>query len=540
MNNIQFTRGRIDFKNHRYLKKIYSDEFPDIVLEKAVQVGATIFMLSQAIWLVIKQDRDVIYFMPDQGWANIISNKRLKEDIILNSPKIKSKMTRTAIDNVKMRKIGKGTIHFRGMISASATQETPVSCVFFDEIDNYKNSGELHQKINEGKNRMLHSDMQWERYASKPTIQEWGIDLLFEESDQRYWNLICPACGKKNIIEETFPNCIKNKDEIYYLACFACGEPLNANNGVWIPKKPELSNEKHGYHLCHLYTPYVKLKKQLEIWQRIIRGVPRSGEDKETFKREILGLPYVNTKNQITTAQVLACCRQFNLDIVPFEYIDVSGNLMGIDTGKDTGKGHHYFIGRKEGMNEEEVYKIFKIGIAHSFDELGKLMKDYQVKCCVIDPGGNASSADKFQEHFGKEKVILCYYNSTNQQLFINHNKDKGQVLANRTRTLDHSGDHIRLQKVWLPHEGICPDVVNFAIQTERLTRIMVTDSNDIRNKKYKYIDKPPTDFRHAWNYIFIAGLLNINVMGNFAEVKEINESKLFDPIIKYDDELGY
>lgn len=480
---IRIKNNPFSFYNHAYLRQLYNDNSDIIVIQKAVQLGISTYATCRAFWLCDMYEEDTIYNLPTKEWANRISG-RMKEDIIKYSPAILALMDSKSLDAKETRIIGAGTLSYRGLKSPSGTQETPADQVVIDETDFITD----FKRIGEAFDRLAHSIRKWKIVIGIPSIENYGINAYFKKSTQYHWNLTC-ECGNRIILEESFPECLKRIDNKTVIRiCPVCRKKLDTQNGKWIAKYPD--REVHGYLVSQLYSELVNPHNILDFWERLESGENlEPGEDKETFYRQIIGVPYLSAENQLTANEIIACCR----NKTP-EDINKSKNFMGIDTGKV----QWFFIGRKN--KDNDGFETIKTGSAN-FDELESYMDLYNINRCVIDPGGNITKADEFTQKF-KGRVYQCYY-VNNPKVFVEFNKDKLQVSANRTKTLDHSGEIIRNQKLTLLPRQL--PAVGFFIK-HCVNSIKVSEEDpDTGIKTFRYIRRGPDHLRHALNYFYIA-----------------------------------
>jgi hypothetical protein len=474
-------KGRVfSFHNHAYLRGIYLCNDPTIVVEKAVQMGVSIWASVRSIWLAAKKGRDTSYFFPTRDLANRFSGQRIRDEILMCSPNIKALMSAKEMDSVSGRRIGSGIVNFRGLRSEADVQETPADHVVVDEYDFVQD----FSMIGKAFDRLSHSSLKWKVLIGIPSIEEYGIDSWFLKSDQRYWHIKCRhgQCGVDNVLEETFPEClVRDSEGRVQRVCWKCGKALDCQNGYWKPHEPE--HKLAGFHLSQLFSEYADLDNILEKWEE-------SGKN-ENFWRQILGKPFVNKENRLDYAQVMACKRAFDID--PHE----TRNCMGCDTGK----GQHYVIARR---CEKEI-RVIKIGTCETFAELRNLMDVYNVGRCVIDPGGNVSSVKEFIDDF-PGRAFQCYYHG-NDKSYIEWDDDKQQVNAHRTATLDKSCDVVRGQGIWFP--AISPELHNLAKHC--VNSVKKREEDEITGKiKFTYIRTGADHYRHALNYLYIATTMDV------------------------------
>ena len=137
-----------------------------------------------------------------------------------------------------------------------------------------------------------------------------------------------------------------------------------------------------GYHLTRLFSPTAAL---LELVQNL--HTTDETKRREAFNQD-LGEPYVPRGGQLTAASLDACCRQYAHLPLPAEQ-----TAMGVDVGKVL---HGVIRGPQQPETGETPQRW--AGEIDSFDELGRLLKRFNVRRMVIDaparnhPGPRLSS----------------------------------------------------------------------------------------------------------------------------------------------------
>ena len=192
---------RFSFKKHEYLIEPYQLHHDKTVFEKAAQMGATTLAFITAFhscWTLFP--KGVIYFFPTK--TDVSDFVRGRIDPLTQNNKIIQDLMRST-DNVGLKQIGKSFIYFRGMESKIGMKSVPADMAIYDEID------EAPPKAKSmARERLSHSNFKWELQLSNPSMPNYGIDIDFQLSDQRYWNLKCPHCGTWNCVEDEFPKCL--------------------------------------------------------------------------------------------------------------------------------------------------------------------------------------------------------------------------------------------------------------------------------------------------------------------------------------------
>lgn len=149
-------------------------------------------------------------------------------------------------DAVSIKRVQKAMLYFRGARatskiegikkSSSQLKGIPVDRIVFDEIDEMEPS-----MIDLARERLSHSEIKEEAYLSTPSIPDFGIDKLYNESDQRLWMTRCEHCGTETCLEIEFPGCLLETVGGVIRACKKCKKEIFPRNGRWVAQYPERS-----------------------------------------------------------------------------------------------------------------------------------------------------------------------------------------------------------------------------------------------------------------------------------------------------------
>jgi Bacteriophage tail assembly protein len=475
-------RGPFSFSRHEYLEVPYKDNHPYQVEKKCAQMGNTTRALLRAFYAAIYLNFvGVLYLFPSKTGSSDFSKTRVTPLIDKNFDAIGKYVTET--DSVSIKRIKNCNLLLRGTRSTEGLRSDPTDLNIYDEFDLFEFNVEEVADA-----RIAHSDFGWTHYLSNPTLPNFGIDKKFQETDQRYWLLKCPKCGKwTNPVEEweinakpserLLPDLIWEKnDGTTVLRCTHCHDGiLEPSRGVWVAKKPSIT-EKRGYQYSHLFSQYVKLGKLVDKYLNTT--------DMQALYNYGLGLGYVAAENVLTEKQVLNLCGSYGM-----VQSDNGPNYMGVDQQDLL----NITIGDKAG-------NIKFIGERKEFDELDVLMKDFNVFRSVVDAQPEKRLAKAFASRF-PGKVYLNWYDENKKGGAV-WDDENFKVSVDRTESMDAS--HACLSSkdnIVLPREN---DIIKkFAFQCTKTARQLKED--DKGNKRYIWVKLGPDHFRHSFNYYNIA-----------------------------------
>lgn len=461
------------YDRHEYLIEPYKDDHPHQVEMKAAQLGLTSkALLKVAYGARYGGYRGILYLFPSKSDVTDFSKGRIDPLIDENPESIGQWIRDTDASNIK--RIWNAFLYLRGMKSRVGLKSIPVDFTVFDELDEApQNSVDMAME------RMGHSEFKEVMKLSNPTLPDYGIDKAFQETDQRYWLLKCEKCGEYTCLEDTFPDCLITINNHVIRACQKCHSELNPSIGQWVAKRPAIT-DKRGYHYSQLFSHFVDPGDILNQF--------RTTNNLTDFYNLKIGNAYVEAENRLSVQEVLALCG--SEDIVTE---DKGPCFMGVDQGKDL----HIVVGKK---HSQKAGKIVHLGVYKDWEELHRLMRNFNVSRCVVDALPETRNARAFAERF-KGKVYLNYYNE-HQKGSYKWNEKELIVSCNRTESLDSSHQGIMKQSIILPKQ--CGIVKEFAQHLHNVAK-KLEENEETGSKRYVYVKLGVDHFRHAFNYETIA-----------------------------------
>ena len=478
-------RGKsLDFYYHNYLIPIYRDQHPHLTIMKSAQTGATERFITEAIWLPDQFRENSIYLFPTGGTISDLVQERIQE------PMNSSEYLRIAssnyysdsnkkVDKVSLKRMSKGFAYFRGANSPTQITSIAGDAIFVDEVDRM-----IQENIPFFTKRLAHSSRAWQRWASTPTIPNFGIHDLFNQTDQRSYLLKCNSCGTwqelefdKNVSYELNEGECANAT----LICEKCKKEIVPwkSKGEWVAKFP--SKTKRGYFLSGLYSPLVALREMVD------ESLQSAEYKVQQFYNQVLGVPYESSGSKITNEDIKGCVDDYKMPFIPEERI-----FVGIDVGKKL----HYIVRTRN--------KIIDIGSVLDFfgnrDCLEAIIRKYKPSGVVIDA---LPETRKAQELCGKfPRMKICYYSSleiTKSNKYWKVSEEK--VNTDRTVSLDMVFAEFKENKISLPKNyDADPEFVSHLKSTNR---VMYQDNKG--DQKIQYVPTSDDHLLHAANYAKLA-----------------------------------
>ncbi len=337
-----------------------------------------------------------------------------------------------------------------------------------------------------------------EVYLGNPSHEDFGIDLIFKTSDQRYWYRKCFHCGEWTCAEKSFPGCIKIRhDGTGYVGCDKCGREVpvwtGAGSGEWVPDYPDKTKYMQGYMASQLMTPFNDPAEILDDYAN-----PPFGNIGD-FWRLRMGRAYSDRNEKLIKRDVLACCGHDGI---------VTRHPGPCAMGVDVGKIKHVIIGTKTAKDRFEILRAIKIPEGREgWNQISDLAKMYNVKSTVIDIRPYEDEARAYQsKHCGdvvNPAVFLCDYSDT-QITDSAFNINTGVVKVHRTGIFDQTHRLLSMGQIVLPRQ--CPEMEEFARQCCNCARF---EEKDKRKNTIVHRYRPTGDkqehFRNALNYFILA-----------------------------------
>lgn len=475
-------RGPFSFSRHECLQEPYSDDHPRQVELKCAQMGNTTRAILRAFWCALFMPFvGILYLFPSSKGSGDFSRTRVGPLVDRNPETLGKWVVDT--DSIGLKRVRGMNLLFRGTKSTEGLRSDPVDFVIYDEFDLFPAGIDAVAR-----ERMAHSDHKWEHFLSNPTLPDFGIDRLYQLTDQRRWLLKCPACGgwtdpveeweaAASPRERGVPDLLwERSDGTVALRCMRCRDGvLHPAKGEWVARKPGVTDWR-GYQYSQLFSQYVTPAEILSQYRTTL--------SMSAFYNYKLGLAYVEADCRISREEVLALCGSHGIAAS-----DPGPCCMGVDQGK----GLHAVIGRRDGT-------IKHIGEYRDFEELDGLMAQFSVSRCVIDGMPETRKAREFAARF-PGRVFLNWY-SPHQKGAYAWNEEKWQVSVNRTESMDAAHEALIGKRLVLPRR--CGPVEEFAAHCANTAKKLEEDE-ETGSKTYTWVKLGPDHYRHALNYWGIA-----------------------------------
>jgi DNA-directed RNA polymerase subunit RPC12/RpoP len=501
--------GAYGYKFHPWCRELHDADSDFVSIMKAAQLGLTEVAINKAFFTVDVKKRDVLYVLPTMLNASDFSKSRFNT-ALLHSPYLKNIFTDT--NTVGLKQAGGTNLYIRGSRGDSNLKSIPVSVLVLDEAD------EMDQKaINLALERLSGQIEKNVFSLSTPTIPQYGIHKLFLRGSQEHFYFKCPRCGR--LTEFVFPEClvicgetITDPDvEKSYLRCRECKKRIEHKekpeflaNGFW-ENTVTVAKSHRSFYINQLYSFTVNPG---ELALAHFCGLGDESAMVE-FHNSKLGLPYIPDGGQVTDGEIDEAVTKHKPYVKADQRPDIGTDrciVMGIDQGK---MNHvvvvEFFVeGKGIDINAASFAKVLWEGKlpGEDFKLLDPLMREWQIKACVIDADPQINDARRFARRF-PGYIWLCRYRRgmTGKEAQISE-EDGGAPIStvDRSNWLDASMGRFHSDRIWLPADVS----LEFRDNVKALVRTYEKDE-ETGNPRAVYLSTGPDHFAHALNYAEIA-----------------------------------
>lgn len=416
---------RFNFDSRRYLLPLYLHDGQKLVLQKAAQMGATIWVLLKILHALLYGARGYMpdedtgdfrvypikagFFFPTEKGVAQLSKDRLTPLIASNQELLKSSLEGPAEqfrDNILLKQFGPSTLYMAHLSGSVSKDSTPMDILAFDEVRLLK-----AQDITQAEERVSASRLKGELKVSTAGHPGLDINAQFNGGKQYHWHTKC-LCGKHPHewveMSEVFPDCIVDNGKEVYYRCPRCGAKINdTQNGCYVPHNPD--GEYASFHVHQMISKFISAKEIWNAWHNT--------DNIKEFYNAKLGKPYVDEENVPITQEVIAACE--NADLEWDNPKDRYNCCMGVD--QRSGELHVVIVRRNQHGKKQIVLveliqsanpRFYKDGkMVTPFYFLGHLMARYDVDCCLIDGMPSINEAMDFARKF-PGRVWIAFYGS--------------------------------------------------------------------------------------------------------------------------------
>lgn len=487
----------IEFADHRFMIDIYSDDSPDLVCRKSAQVGFSVMAILKSIWSAGYLGLNIIYALPTNNVVNDFVKPKVNP-LISSNPAIAA-LVRD--DSVSYKRVNERNLFFKGGYSDRDAISITGDILVIDEYDRMPNM----QVVNTFDSRLQASKSPKRWRFSNPSMVGYGVDGLYNDSDQMTW-FVTHSCGYRSYLDFECTEAWTDPDGVVHLthyvdteqAIYACGQckgEITDNErrmGAWVARYP--NRKRRGYWISQLMAPWVSAARIIE---------QKNESSVEFFYNFVLGKAYTPTDMIVNRETILRATSP--------SIIAKTGVAMGVD--QDAG-GQYYVLMTGQG--------VFAHGYAKSWEEIEHLKLMYNATL-VIDPNPYSTHPKMLAKKY--RDVYICYFKEMKGMDIVEW---KGStVYADRTRILDLVANEItQATLLFREHPYQLEDVIAHWNNIYRTTE----EREDGRIKSvWLKKDNKQSDYPFAMLYARLALSRGLGGNSNFIEPRTDNTTPITD-----------
>jgi hypothetical protein len=313
------------------------------------------------------------------------------------------------VDSLEKKKLRNSFLLFRSSSKGAAVEGVDIDYLSLDEYDRVSASAEISAMES-----MTSSTFQYLRRWSTPTVPDYGIHALYNQSDQHVYMHKCDSCGhiqeldyEKNIecLDESGVDVLAKtvREGTFRFICSKCHKSMDRwYNGVWVAKHPSRTEDgggTRGYLITQMNAVWISAD---ELKRKELKA-----KSKQHFYNYVLGFPYQDVALAVQDDDVYKNLRE-DLPEPKFDRNDYRFISVGIDWGN-----RHWITirgFRDNGM--VDLIRVFSVerarGVANIEADLENVINQlvpYSPDIICADIGDSGNYVDKLMGYFGHGKV---------------------------------------------------------------------------------------------------------------------------------------
>lgn len=388
---------------------IINDQHKDKIVIKSRQLGLSEIGVAEMLHFA-----DVNSYAGVKCLYTFPTNRQMEEfvatrlDPVLNEGYYASILDAN-VNSLKKKKIRNSFLIFRSASKGASVEGVDIDYLSLDEYDRVSASAEISAMES-----MSSSSFGVVRRWSTPTVPDYGIHALFNQSDQRVYMHKCDRCGLRQQLDyEKNIECLDDdgvdilaktvKEGTFRFICQNCGKPLDRwYNGEWVAKHPSRTEDgggTRGYLITQMNAVWISAD---ELKRKELKA-----KSKQHFYNYVLGHPYQDVALAVQDDDVYSNIRE---DLP--EPLMNRGNYRFISVGIDWGNLHWVTIRGFRDNGMIDIIRVFSVerarGVANIEADLENIINQitpYQPNIICADIGDSGNYVDKLIAHFGSGVV---------------------------------------------------------------------------------------------------------------------------------------
>lgn len=405
-NPITFENKSKPLAHRPWQKDILEDNHPFLVVRKSRQLGFSEVAIMKAIWFSDTHPQTkTLFTFPTNRQVKDFVKTRL-DPAIHASPYLSERFDSKVASIETKRLMNDSFLMFRSASSGKMGEGVDIDCLMMDEIDRmYPN---VHLAFQES---LKSSKYGIQRFWSTPTVPGIGIDMFFQDSDQRFWQQKCQHCGHWQImnvednIKQINPDGVNLiTDEVapntFMFVCAKCSKWLDRDyKAEYVAKYPDRQAIR-GYHISQLNFSAISADR--------IKQNELKYSSKQLFTNYVVGEPFIQ-EGMIINEQDIKSAVRFEKPILSRK--DYKFVVAGTDWG---GTNFTVILGMKHN-GEIDCLNMFytndnPTNPLGAVRDLAGMITPYKPDLVVSDMGYGADRNALFMQIF-RGKAYSCQFN---------------------------------------------------------------------------------------------------------------------------------
>jgi phage terminase large subunit GpA-like protein len=287
----------------------------------SAQVGKTELLLNLLGYYMDFDPSPMLLLQPTLQMAEAFSKDRLAP-MLRDTPALKGKVkdprARDSGNTLLHKSFPGGHITMAGANSPASLASRPIRIFLADEVDRYPlSAGTEGDPLTLGAKRTATFWNRKKVYVSTPTVKGASrIELAFEQSDQRRYNVPCPHCDEYQSLKWANVKWPEDEPEKAYYACDHCGGVIEESHklpmlkrGKWVAESE--SNGVAGFHLNELYSPW---RRWGEVAEDFL-SAKASHETLKTWVNTSLGETWEEQSEGVESHELLALREDYPAEV---------------------------------------------------------------------------------------------------------------------------------------------------------------------------------------------------------------------------------
>lgn len=500
------------FEDHDYQVAICDERSSDVVIKKCAQVGLSELSLRLSLAFCAMNDyRKMAYILPTAKFASEFSATRL-DPAVKASPYVSSVMS-TDVNNTMVKQVGTCFMVMRGTSGTTSAISIDLDWLLVDEYDFCTQS-----VLGAFASRLQHSDLKLKTNFSTPTIPDYGVTALYNDSSRGRYMVRHSKCEQwvaplffRDLIIPGFDQAIveyRKEDRFHvgvpdaYLRCPSCSRKIewpdfcDPSRRAWVHEFPDAARK--GYHVVPWDVP--KYNPLSDVLSTINQYNLHS--DWVNFR---LGLDYASSENSFMLETMKEHSKGLGNGLSLDTLMGGVSPYRGVFIGADLGKTSWIVVGVTDERGGLLVISYESVSVGSLDGGLGvyleRLFRRLRGARIVVDAAPDYSTSMHLSAKLPYGTAWGAYYGGAkNTSLDIyNFNDNQGIVHIERDAAFDDLAVAC--------NSGVIRflDCKEKAVMLSHLGAMKKVKTVTAKGEAMKWLNTGPDHFAHSLNYLFTA-----------------------------------